>query len=107
MLEREDAELQRELGHLLAALIQMQPLLHNLQLEVREQRWHAACEKSVFTSIFSYVHKSFCLSTWVICSPSCAASDWRWKVSSAPACWITLVSRTFFLVYWLTPGSLE
>ena len=38
MLERADAELQRELGHLLAALTQMQPLLRNLQLEVRRQR---------------------------------------------------------------------
>ena len=42
MLERGDAELQRELGHLLAALTQMQPLLRNLQLEVRRQRCHAA-----------------------------------------------------------------
>ena len=34
MLEREDGELQRELSHLLSALIQLQPLLRNLQLEV-------------------------------------------------------------------------
>ena len=47
MLERGDAELQRELGHLLAALTQMQPLLRNLQLEVRRQRCHAACKKTV------------------------------------------------------------
>ena len=36
MLEREDGELQRELSHLLSALIQLQPLLRNLQLEVTD-----------------------------------------------------------------------
>ena len=46
MLERGDAELQRELGHLLAALTQMQPLLRNLQLEVRRRSRHAACKWS-------------------------------------------------------------
>ena len=34
MLEREDGELQRELSHLLSALVQLQPLMRNLQLEV-------------------------------------------------------------------------
>lgn len=36
MLERQDGELQRELSHLLTALIQLQPLLRSLQLEVSE-----------------------------------------------------------------------
>lgn len=62
MLEREDAELQRELSHLLAALTQMQPLLRNLQLEVRRQRCHAACERFAYTSAISYAMRSFCLS---------------------------------------------
>ena len=34
MLEHEDGELQRELSHVMSALIQLQPLLRNLQLEV-------------------------------------------------------------------------
>ena len=37
MLERGDGELQRELSHLLSALVQLQPLLRNLQQEVRAQ----------------------------------------------------------------------
>ena len=35
MLEQDAGELQRELSHLLSALIQLQPLLRNLQLEVK------------------------------------------------------------------------
>ena len=54
MLEREDAELQRELGHLLSALTHMLPLLRNLQLEVRRWRCCAACEMSACTSTLSY-----------------------------------------------------
>ena len=69
MLEGGDAELQRELGHLLAALTQMQPLLRNLQLEVRRQRIHAACEWSKYIGIFSYAKTSLLLSPWAICSP--------------------------------------
>ena len=69
MLEPEDAELQRELGHLLAALTQMQPLLRILQLEVRRQGCHAACEGSEHISILSYAMTSFCLLLWFICSP--------------------------------------
>ncbi len=38
MLEREDGELQRELSHLLSALVQLQPLMRNLQLEVHALR---------------------------------------------------------------------
>ena len=44
MLERGDGELQRELSHLLSALVQLQPLLRNLQQEVHAetlQRAHA------------------------------------------------------------------
>ena len=44
MLEREDGELQRELSHLLSALIQLQPLLRNLQLEVRDRSFRCFSE---------------------------------------------------------------
>ena len=69
MLEREDAELQRELGHLLSALTQMQPLLRNLQLEVRQWRCHAACERSLCSTTFRHAMASLCASSWVDCSP--------------------------------------
>ena len=40
MLEQDAGELQRELSHLLSALIQLQPLLRSLQLEVKIMPCH-------------------------------------------------------------------
>lgn len=80
MLERGDGELQRELSHLLSALVQLQPLLRNLQQEVRAKLCREPMPAPCVVMRRQHVCNAGepCTCCQRLCSCCCATCSWRW-----------------------------